>query len=102
MDIRNLLDYPAERITSYIPDVDDIIEDHLPTQPEDEQDDSQELPKITVVDAQKAVEFLETFWLQQDGDPMGFPKSVQQMKDRVAQTKWFSLTYEISLDTFNN
>ncbi|CAI5710276.1 unnamed protein product [Peronospora destructor] len=71
---------PAERITSYIPDVDDIIEDHLPTQPEDEQE---ELPKITVVDAQKAVELLETFWLEQDGDALGFLKSVQQMKDKV-------------------
>ena len=31
MDIRNLLDYPAEGITFDIPDVDDIIEDHLLT-----------------------------------------------------------------------
>ena len=55
-DIRNLLDYPAERITSYIPDVEDIFEDQLSTQPEDEKD-SQKLPKITIVDAQKSTRF---------------------------------------------
>ena len=49
MDIRNLLDYPAEGITFDIPDVDDIIEGHLLTQPENEQEDSQEQPKITFV-----------------------------------------------------
>ena len=86
MDIRNLLDYSAERHTSYILGVDDIIVDHLPTQPEYEQNDYQELPKITVVDAQKALELLETFWLQQDGDALGLLKSVQQMKDRVGVT----------------
>jgi hypothetical protein len=29
MDIRNLLNYPEEQITSYTPDLDSIIEDHL-------------------------------------------------------------------------
>jgi hypothetical protein len=29
MDIRNLLNYPEEQITSYTPNLDSIIEDHL-------------------------------------------------------------------------
>jgi hypothetical protein len=85
MDIRNLLDYPAERIAAYIPEVDDIIEDHLQNQPEDiaEQDDSQELPKINIVDAQKPIYLLENFWLLQEGNEVDFIKSLQRMKDRV-------------------
>ena len=61
----------------------DIIEDHLPTQPEDEQNDSQELLKITVVDAQKALELLETFWLQRDGNTQDTFKSLQRIKSKV-------------------
>ncbi len=50
MDIRNLLNYPKEQVTTYTPDVDDVIEDQLQEWSgmqvevnDDEADDSQDV-----------------------------------------------------------
>jgi hypothetical protein len=56
MDIRNLLNYPEEQITSYTPDLDNIIEDHLEEAGlapvlHEEEDDSKEVPAMSAADA---------------------------------------------------
>ena len=68
MYIRNLLYYPCWADYIVHSGLGDIIKDHLLPHPADEQDDSQEKSKTTVVDSQKNTELLDTFWLQQDGD----------------------------------
>ena len=80
--------------------MDYIIKDHHPTKPDDEQDDSQELPKIAVLDAQKALELLETLWLQQDSDALGFFKLVQQMEDRVGAIRTIQMVQPDIRDFF--
>jgi hypothetical protein len=56
MDIKNLLDYPEEQITSYTPDRDSIIEDHLEEAGlapvlHEEEDDNKEVPTMSAADA---------------------------------------------------
>jgi hypothetical protein len=79
MDIRNLLNYPKEQVTAYTPDVDNIINDQLQERSglqvevnDDEADDSQELPVVSVAEAYRMVEMLERFWMQQDDSGIPF------------------------------
>ncbi|KAH8975876.1 hypothetical protein BDL97_01G182200 [Sphagnum fallax] len=78
VDIRNLLNYPEEKVTTYTPDVDDVIEDQLQERSglqvevnDDEADDSQELLVVNTAEAYIMVEMLERFWMQQDN--LGIP-----------------------------
>lgn len=93
MDVRNLLNYPDEDVTSYTPDLDDIIENHLQEestssgQDIDEDDDSQEVPVVTAVEAYKMVESLERFWMQQSDSNISFIASLQKMKDSVSMLR---------------
>jgi hypothetical protein len=70
MDIKNLLNYSKEQITSYTPDLDSIIEDHLkearlaPVLHEKE-DDNKEVPAMSAVDAFKMLDKLMIFFMQQ-------------------------------------
>jgi hypothetical protein len=68
MDIRNLLNYPEEQVAVYTPDVDDVIEDQLQEQSDlqvevndDEADDSQELPVVSVTEVYRMVKMQERF-----------------------------------------
>ncbi len=49
----------------------------------DEADDSQELLIVSVAEAYKMVEMLETFWMQQDDSNIPFVAASQKMKDSV-------------------
>jgi membrane peptidoglycan carboxypeptidase len=66
--IKNLLNYPEEQVTTYTPDVDNIIEDQLQERSglheevnDDEADDNHELHVVSVVEAYRMVEMLERF-----------------------------------------
>jgi hypothetical protein len=79
MDIKDLLNYPEEQVTAYTPDVDDNIEDQLQERSglqvevnDDEADNCQELPVVSVVEAYRMVEMLERFWMQQDDSGIPF------------------------------
>jgi hypothetical protein len=69
MDIRNLLDYPEEQITSYTPDLDSIIEDHLEEvglapMLHEEEDDNKEVPTMSVANASEMLDKLVIFFMQ--------------------------------------
>jgi hypothetical protein len=71
MDIRNLLNYLEEQVTTYTPNVDDVIKDQLQEWSglqvevnDDEANDSQELPVVSAAEAYRMVEMLERFWMQ--------------------------------------
>jgi hypothetical protein len=70
MDIMNLLNYPEEQITSYMPDLDSIIEDHLeeaglaPVLHEKE-DDNKEMLAMSAIDASEMLDKLVIFFMQQ-------------------------------------
>lgn len=83
MDIRNLLNYPAEQRVSYVPDIDDVIQNYEGHKDDEEEDDSFELPQISPAEAQKMLQSLDVFWLQQEEDTQKFMIWLQQMKDRV-------------------
>ena len=64
MDIRNLLNYPDEEVDSYLPDLDDVIREHLPMETDNatvDEDDSEELPPIPAAKAHRIIQSLETF-----------------------------------------
>ncbi len=67
MDIRNLLNYPEEQITSYTPNLDSIIEDHLEEAGlapvlHEEEDDSKEVPAMSAADAFEMLDKLVIFF----------------------------------------
>jgi hypothetical protein len=71
MDIRNLLNYLEEQVTTYTPNVDDVIKDQLQEWSglqvevnDDEANDSQELPVVSAAEVYRMVEMLERFWMQ--------------------------------------
>ncbi len=70
MDIKNMLNYPKEQITSYTPDLDSIIEDHLEEAElapvlHEEEDNSKEVPAMNVADASEMLDKLVIFFMQQ-------------------------------------
>ncbi len=70
MDIKNMLNYPKEQITSYTPDLDSIIEDHLEEAElapvlHEEEDNNKEVPAMNVADASEMLDKLVIFFMQQ-------------------------------------
>jgi hypothetical protein len=106
MDIKNLLNYLEEQVTTYTPDVDNVIEDQLQEWlglqvevNDDEADDSQELPVVSVVEAYRMVEMLERFWMQQDDSGIPFVVASQKMKYSVSMIKTKQLVQR-NIDSF--
>jgi len=106
MDIRNLLNYPEEKVTTYTPDVDNVIEDQLQERSslqvevnDDEADDNQELPVMSVAEAYVMVEMLERFWMQQDNLGIPFVAASQKMKDSVSMIRTKQLVQR-NIDSF--
>jgi hypothetical protein len=89
MDIRNLFNYSEEQITSYMPDLDSIIEDHLeevglaPVLHEEE-DNSKEVPAMSAADASKMLDMLVIFFMQQQDADESCVSSIQKLKDKVS------------------
>jgi hypothetical protein len=88
MDIRNLLNYSEEQITSYTPDLDSIIEDHLEEAGlapvlHEEEDDNKEVPDMSASDVSEMLDKLVIFFMQQQDADESCVSSIQKLKDKV-------------------
>lgn len=86
MDIRNLLNYPAEQVVTYMTTEEEIVQELSgPAGLVDEDDDeSMELPKITSKEAIKMMEKIELFLLQQSSNQDGNLALLRKLKDAAA------------------
>jgi hypothetical protein len=89
MDIRNLLNYPEEQITSYTPDLDSIIEDRLEEAGlalmlHEEEDDNKEVPAMSAADASEMLVKLVIFFMQQQDADGSCVSSIQKLKNKVS------------------
>ncbi len=98
MDIHNLLNYPEENnymVASNDEDITNcIIEDLRPQQDEDaasDNDDNVEPPKISTRQAQKYLEGLTLFWMQQKETYHEFSESLKEQKEAVKKISMTSL-----------
>ena len=102
MDIRVLFNYPAEEEVAYTPDEDDIIAEHLRSdQVEEQEDDTEELPRVMSSQALDATQTLEYFWLQQPDLNQDFLISLQQMKDKIGKIRTNRLVQKPILEFFS-
>lgn len=88
VDIRNLLNYPAEDEVAYVTDVYDVVNDQLSNASDDggnADDDSQEHPSISLTEAHKMLQTLQLLWMQQEVDSQDFLPSLQHMKDIISK-----------------
>ena len=86
MDIRTLLNYSDEAVVTYLPDLDEVIQDHIPMEADNaavEEDDSEALPPILAAEAQQMIQALEIFWMQQANREDQIMRTLQQMKDKI-------------------
>jgi hypothetical protein len=65
----------------------------------DEADDSQEFPIVSVTEAYKMVEMLERFWMQQDDLGIPFVAASQKMKEGVSMIRTKQLVQR-NIDSF--
>ncbi len=87
MDIRNLIDYPAERKVAYVPIQEEIVQD-LSTNPvpedEVEADDNQESIPVKATEALQCASLLQQFWMQQDIVDHEMLAGIQTVKDKIS------------------
>jgi hypothetical protein len=87
MDIRNLIDYPAELEVAYVPTQEEIVQD-LSTNPvpedEVEVDDSQESIPVKATEALQCASLLQQFWMQQDIVDHEMLAGIQTVKDKIS------------------
>ena len=86
IDIRTLLNYSDEAVVTYLPDLDEVIQDHIPMEADNaavEEDDSESLPPILAAEAQQMIQALEIFWMQQANREDQIMRTLQQMKDKI-------------------
>jgi hypothetical protein len=74
MGTQNLVNYPDEQLVLSLPDN---------AHASNNKDDSEELPLIPAAEAQRMIQSLETFWLQQSGTEDHFMTTLQRMRDKV-------------------
>ncbi len=89
MDIKNLLNYQEEQITSYTPNLDSIIEDHLEEAElapvlHEEEDDIKEVPAMSAADASEMLDKLVIFFMQQQDADESCVSSIQKLKDKMS------------------
>jgi hypothetical protein len=87
MDIRNLIDYPAEREVTYVPTQEEIVQDlstNLVPEDEVEADDSQESIPVKATEALKCASLLQQFWMQQDIVDHEMLTAIQTVKDKIS------------------
>ncbi len=80
MDIRNLIDYPAEHEVVYVPTQEEIVQD-LSTNPV--QDDSQESIPVKATEALQCASLLQQFWMQQDIVDHEMLSAIQTIKEKI-------------------
>jgi hypothetical protein len=87
MDIRNLIDYPAEREVAYVPTEEEIVQDlstNLVPEDEVEADDSQESIPVKATEALQCASLLQQFWMQQDIVDHEMLAAIQIIKDKIS------------------
>jgi len=86
MDIRNLIDYLAEREVAYVLTQEEIVQD-LSTNPmpenEVEADDSQKSIPVKATEALQCASLLQQFWMQQDIIDHEMFAGIQTIKDKI-------------------
>jgi hypothetical protein len=92
MDISNLLNYPEEHITSYMPDLNSIIEDQLEEAGlapvlHEEEDDNKEVPTMSAVDTSEMLDKLVIFFMQQHDADESCVSSIQKLNDKVSMIR---------------
>ncbi len=89
MDIRNLLNYPEEQIITWMPSEEEIVEqisrDEREESNADEEDDSEEIPKVKHQDAIKMLESLKVFFQQQNSNQNMELDMVRILKDAATK-----------------
>jgi hypothetical protein len=94
MDIRNLIDYPAEREVAYVPTQEEIVQ-NLSTNPvledEVEADDSQESIPVKATEALQCASLLQQFWMQQDIMDHEMFVGIQTVKDKISIMRFSKL-----------
>ncbi|KAI1001992.1 hypothetical protein K3495_g6206 [Podosphaera aphanis] len=102
MDIRNLLNYPEEQIITWMPSEEEIVEqisrDEREENNADEEDDSEEIPKVKHQDAIKILENLKVFFQQQNSNQNMELDMVPILKD--AATKLQKQGVQSTLDHY--
>jgi hypothetical protein len=86
MDIRNLIDYPAEREVAYVSTQEEIVQDlstNLVPEDEVEADDSQESIPVKATEALQCASLLQQFWMQQDIVDHEMLAGIQTVKDKI-------------------
>jgi hypothetical protein len=87
MDIRNLIDYPAEREVVYVSTQEEIVQDlstNLVPKDEVEADDSQESILVKATEALQCASLLQQFWMQQDIVDHEMLAGIQIVKDKIS------------------
>jgi hypothetical protein len=87
MDIRNLIDYPAERKVAYVLTQEEIVQDlstNLVPEDEVEADDSQESIPMKATKALQCASLLQQFWMQQNIDDHEMFAGIQTVKDKIS------------------
>ncbi|KAI1001688.1 hypothetical protein K3495_g6511 [Podosphaera aphanis] len=89
MDIRNLLNYPEEQIITWMPSEEEIVEqisrDEREESNADEEDDSEEIPKVKHQDAIEMFESLKAFFQQQNSNQNMELDMVRILKDAATK-----------------
>ena len=68
---------------------------------DDDDNDSQEIPKISTSKAVEMLNLVETYWLQQEGDHNNFLGTIQKMKDEAKNIKHGDLVQTSILKHFS-
>jgi hypothetical protein len=87
MDIRNLIDYPAEHEVAYVPIQEEIVQDlstNLVLEDEVEADDSQESIPVKATEALQCASLLQQFWMHQDIVDHEMLAAIQIVKDKIS------------------
>ncbi|KAL6561975.1 hypothetical protein OROGR_002982 [Orobanche gracilis] len=108
MNVNELLDFQAEQEVCYTPTEQDIVDtiisqsDKKASEVDEDDDDSQEIPKIPISSAIQMLQSIEIFLLQQDGDHKDQVKMVQKILDDVKVIRQSNLKQASIMKYFSN
>ncbi|KAL6498035.1 hypothetical protein OROGR_028432 [Orobanche gracilis] len=108
MNVNELLDFQAEQEVCYTPTEQDIVNtiisqsDKKASEVDEDDDDSQEIPKIPISSAIQMLQSIEIFLLQQDGDHKDQVKMIQKILDDVKVIRQSNLKQASIMKYFSN
>jgi hypothetical protein len=108
MDICEFLDIPEEQQVTYLPTEEDIVRDIRQAEEtgradenEEEVDDNEEMPTITAKEADRMLDLMIMFLLQQEGDQIRNIEHIRQIKDDVGRIRTKKMVQTSLLSYFN-